>query len=759
MAILLDDRYVLLAERRIGWLERSYDGWDRQEDRPITAGWMASLEPLPIMPVTIRLRHPAILSLLDLRIQTGEGTWAIWEHFGEAGSEALTGQPMGHRMTAWILHESVGALTYARDALARPGGFRIGDFSPDMIRLYGDGRVRVAGFGRMAAEASQTNEFARLAAWAGEWLAHGHDAESPAGTEATVEAELVDALGRLQTADHQYQSAIPRITSGLRVHLEGGESELALWMSGREFDARPATGIAELYQQYLRTPGPSHEIDTVSLESVEAERAAVDLPRVRIAPIQKEPDAEAAKLHKGLPIQPRDHLPWLLAGIAVLMIVFGSLAFRPWSESPQDAQRYQAWLETVPAGASVYVDDSLRSGKTPLGLDGLTMGWHRVRFEKQEFSPLEDSILIYKHDTHRPFKFVFVRPLKVESQPPGAVVYLNGRRASRPTPSEESDWPATQVISVVMHLEQYGSLEDCVVDPMYGTLEVKDPAAWQVRRAGDTLVVSGLFVSTVSFFASPADCQIRIDDTLPVDPTGAVSYTLTYGQHRLQAQAVGFDALDTTILISGRTEKLLPVVLSRPVRIFAFDPGDRHNDLRVLVDRLEGPERSLLVRRFTPYSVRVPAVAHTVTLSKRDYLDTTVYIPPDVTQVSVAMRRGSSRSSPLPVAPRTEEAEAADRPAPTERSVPTPDPGSPWITVAVSAPGRTHLAGAEIWVRATGEPTEEWIGTTDEKGELRVQLPAGNYDFLAYLDAYSGVRKRLKIRSDRNRPVIVELRR
>jgi hypothetical protein len=82
VAILIDDRYVLLAERPSPWLERAYDGWDRLRDVPITAGWFSQFEPLPVLPATIRLRHPALVGLLDLRLEEQAGTWAIWEYFG-----------------------------------------------------------------------------------------------------------------------------------------------------------------------------------------------------------------------------------------------------------------------------------------------------------------------------------------------------------------------------------------------------------------------------------------------------------------------------------------------------------------------------------------------------------------------------------------------------------------------------------------------------------------------------------------------------
>jgi len=162
------------------------------------------------------------------------------------------------------------------------------------------------------------------------------------------------------------------------------------------------------------------------------------------------------------------------------------------------------------------------------------------------------------------------------------------------------------------------------------------------------------------------------------------------------------------------------------------------------------------VRRFTPYSVRVPAVAHAVTLTKRNYLDTTVYIPPDVTVVAVAMRPSGDTQEPREA--RTE-SEPSTRDQPRETAAPRAQPGVPWITVTISVPGRQELAGAEVWARASGESNEQWLGITDGQGELKAQLPEGNYDLLVYLDAWSGIRKRVKVRADRNRPITIDLRR
>jgi hypothetical protein len=753
MALRLDDRYVLLEERPLRWLPRAYDAWDTELDEPVTVGWLPAGDSIPLLPAAERLKHPNIIQLRSLREEPGSGYWVVWDYFGAAGADILDQVATGPGAVAWIAHETTGALSYAREALGRPGGFRLSDFGADMIRLFPDGQVKVVGFGRIATELTSATEFATLGESVGHWLAHSMDSVA-ADEDATVAANLVDTLSRFADADLHPHSSVPRITAGLRDHLEGGEGELANWVAA--IGAAEATSrVGELYRSFVDGgEEPSAEVHTVPIEAADS---GADLPRVRIAPTVREPETGQPKTRKGLPIKARRRLPIILAGAVILLILFGGWRLRGGSPAwLGGAGSHQVVLETMPPGASVFLNDTLLLGKTPLALDNIATGWHSVQFSKSGFPTITDSILVYKLTSHRPFHFVFTRVLILESRPPGAIVYLNGRRAPRPTPYLETEWPATQMLSLVMHLERYGSLEDCVLDPTFGTLEVKDAAAWNVAPHGDTLSIRGQFAASLAFFASPPDCRIIIDDTLDVDPTGGTSYALTYGNHRMRAQAVGFDAADSTIVVSGQTPPILPVVLTRPVRINAFDSRDPDKDLRVLVDRLEGPERTLLVRRFTPYSVRIPAVAHTVTLRKRDYLDTTIYIPPDITRVAVAMTPVSRGRGYVPPSYIKNDPDRFREPQETTR---TTARSAPWINVRVELAGDKNLAGAEIWARNVGLATEEWLGATDASGELRVQITAGNYDLLAYLDAYSGVRKRVKVRPARNRPIVIELNR
>ena len=758
----LDDRYLLLEERSVRWLEKVWDGWDRLLDRPVTVGYLAPADLPPVLPQALQLRHPNVLPMLDLRSGGDRSVWVVWDYFGPSGAEAFDELSAPSPAVAWVAHETANALIYARGAQSRPGGYRISDFGADQIRLFEDGRVKIVGFGRLATDSPDAHEFGSLGEWTGLWLAHSSDAGDDPESTGSVSSALVSAVSAFEAADANPDTAAPRIMSALRPTADSGVG-LAAWM--QSIGAVAAEDV--LRNKMNRALGDhADEIEEIRtapmvLEGDEAPTSV--LPPVTIAP--PEPPKIAPKRpspHKGIPKDRRSPMTAILVALVILLVAVGGWRFRDVIPFLGSTHQPQVIISTSPPGATIWLDDSLLSETTPVSLNDLPMGIHRVSFAVAEFPAVQDSILVYKSGSHRPFHFVFTRPIRIESRPAGAAVYENGKRAPGNTPLLEREWPVTTPLSLVMHLESYGSIENCVLDPVFGTVEVEDPAMWHADRHGDTLVVQGLFVHSTAFLVSPPDCRLIVDDTLEVDGTGGMTYPLTFGTHKLRGEALGFDPLDTLVVISGQSPHQLAVALTRPVRIFAVDPQTPEIDLRVLVDRLDGPDRAMFVRRFTPYSIRIPAVAFTATLRKRGYRDTTVYVPPDMTSLTVVMTPAGSSGLPDYEGYRDYVGEpevvydggAADDEAAREDLA-----GAPWVNLQVTAPGMRSLAGAEIWVRASGETRERLLGRTLDDGSLRAQIPVGNYDLLAYLDAFSGVRKRVKVRPGRNRPVVIDLNR
>jgi hypothetical protein len=753
---------LLLNEKRVRWLERAYDGWDRIDSRPVTVGHFAASEDFPILPLTMEMQHPNVVPLLAVRRDPKGGVWAIWSHFGPAGADLIRELSIPSASVMWIAHETATALLYAREARSRPGGFRISDFDADQVRLYDDGAVRVVGFGRLKHEGPDAKEFHKLGQWTGAWLAHSTEAAVDTEHTTTVPGEAVAALSAFDEADRNPMSAGSRILTGLRSGLAGGDQELSRWLA----TSRTEPSSEELRQQahqILNSGGKIEEVSTLPIESSRVEAPTSTLPPVTLAPAEMQPRPVEPPTFKGLPIPRQRVKPMLLAAALIALLVIAGFRFQRLFSFVGIGTDAQMRLESTPPGATVELDGKPLKGTTPIELNNVPVGWHRLRFSLPQFPAIQDSVLIYKSGPHRPFNYVFTRAIRMESHPPGAAVYENGRRTDANTPLVERDWPVTTPMSLVMHLEGYGSIEDCVVDPAHGTVEVKDKESWRVDWAGDTLVILGFFVRSVAVALSPQDGRLTLDDTLYVDPTGAETYPLTFGTHEIRAEAVGFDPLDSTIIINSQTPSRLDIAMSRPVRIFAIDPEQPNTDLRVLVDKLEGPSRTIFVRRFTPYTVRIPAVDFTATLRKRGYMDTTVRIPPDITALTVVMhpkpgeRAEAYRLRRKPPARDEEPRRPEPEPSLAYAAEPEEFERGAWLTVRVEGDGLATLEGAEIWARPTGQQNEKMIGRTDKSGELKVQIPVGNYDLLAYLDTFSGARKRVMVRPERTRPVVIAL--
>ena len=97
-----------------------------------------------------------------------------------------------------------------------------------------------------------------------------------------------------------------------------------------------------------------------------------------------------------------------------------------------DLPPIKGWMKvtSTPSAASVWLDGK-RRGDTPLYIDRLSLGAHRVRLTKSGYRPREETISV-TGKTLLPVAFSLVpqsSELRVESQPPGADVYIDGRFA------------------------------------------------------------------------------------------------------------------------------------------------------------------------------------------------------------------------------------------------------------------------------------------------------------------------------------------
>jgi serine/threonine protein kinase len=118
-------------------------------------------------------------------------------------------------------------------------------------------------------------------------------------------------------------------------------------------------------------------------------------------------------------------------------------------------------IESEPPGAEVYINNR-RSGTTPLDLDGLPANRHNaVRVVKEGYEPWTGGFNAVPGKTDRVFatlkKAAFA--VQVNSQPPGARVYIDGQDTGKTTPASVEGLEPGRAHSVKVELDGYARYE------------------------------------------------------------------------------------------------------------------------------------------------------------------------------------------------------------------------------------------------------------------------------------------------------------
>ena len=95
---------------------------------------------------------------------------------------------------------------------------------------------------------------------------------------------------------------------------------------------------------------------------------------------------------------------------------------------PQPGKPVRVSIITDPEGATVTWDNKV-AGKTPLTIDPVKPGWHRMVLEAPGCVPLKESMKIQGSIEYKVGLFLRQRRVRVITNPPGAEVTVNGRLA------------------------------------------------------------------------------------------------------------------------------------------------------------------------------------------------------------------------------------------------------------------------------------------------------------------------------------------
>ncbi len=122
---------------------------------------------------------------------------------------------------------------------------------------------------------------------------------------------------------------------------------------------------------------------------------------------------------------------WIAAGLVVSVVggVIAALGRTPAGPPPAPQVRAELRVETEPAGAEVFLDGA-RTGNSPIALEDVTPGLHRIRVAREGYAPAELGVELAAGPASAPLRFVLsamTARLAIRSAPAGAQVKIDGR--------------------------------------------------------------------------------------------------------------------------------------------------------------------------------------------------------------------------------------------------------------------------------------------------------------------------------------------
>lgn len=370
-------------------------------------------------------------------------------------------------------------------------------------------------------------------------------------------------------------------------------------------------------------------------------------------------------------------------------------------------------ITTAPSGAMVSLDNKPISGKTPLSIPRIAPGVHELTLTYPGYAPLVKSIQVpSKGDIkvsgekvrkgYEPYLFRFKTKVAVNSDPAGAVVYINNNPYLHKTPTS-FEWEVGVPLAIDLEMEGFQKLSGFRLNTEDGTEEIEDRRLWSfetIDRDGRQYVVDGKFRKFVTVNSIPPGVTFYIDGS--PNPSGRtdVSSTiaLNIGQHELLFKKDGFNPQRISLNVGKSGPEAISVILTRNVRFFATDKTDLgNNDIGATISKIIQNNKQYLRNDKTPCEISLPPIKLQVVLTKKGYADAIVDVSPRDKDIVVKME------------PATVEIEVVVNDALT---------GLP-------------LKDAQVSYRSLSEEQapEVYYGATNEKGFCSNKISPGEYSF------------------------------
>jgi serine/threonine protein kinase len=372
-------------------------------------------------------------------------------------------------------------------------------------------------------------------------------------------------------------------------------------------------------------------------------------------------------------------------------------------------------IQSTPPGASIYIDDELKPGKTPLTIDRITPGVHKLTLSYAGFPNLSRSITIPSKGmveiagekatkSTQPHLFRFKTKIELISEPAGATIYINNVKYNQRTPTT-FDWEVGIPLNIELSNAGFEDLTGFSLNTLEGTTEIEDRRLWNCSKLDDEFtnyLVEGSFKKFINISSVPSEVTFYLDHS--TTPSGIANsgqaIALSVGSHDFLFTKAGFNSKEMTIAVDQNSSNTIVVTLTRNVRFFAKDatsPND--NDIGATLARIYRKDKNYVSDDKTPCEIQLPPYPHQVLVKKNGYKDEVVSVPPTAKVVVIRME---------------------------------PDNASVEITV-VDALTNLPLKDVQIsYSSVSGESGNDvYFGFTDENGKCSKKLNPGKYSMKA----------------------------
>lgn len=313
-------------------------------------------------------------------------------------------------------------------------------------------------------------------------------------------------------------------------------------------------------------------------------------------------------------------------------------------------------IVTVPANASVHIDDTPVEGRTPVAIEEISPGVHKLELSLEGYKPIVKSLFVPRDgdikiqgeatngdDNKTSYLFRFSTDIEIKSNPPAAQVYINGTRLNQKTPCTLS-WEVGNPLSIELEKAGFDRLTGYSLNTAQGFDEVDDRRFWELTVIDDTTtqyVVEGTFRKRVAVETVPPGVEIvnsQTDATLGIATTGSSIYLPT-GRHVLEFRKQNYLPKTVTVTIDETFDETLNVILSRSVRFTAVDELRSGNqDIGAnLISLQNGGNEYLASPKATPVQLSLPALTYRATFTRDGYQRKEVTIASDARSVRVVM--------------------------------------------------------------------------------------------------------------------------